>query len=468
MRPPAREAAPGQGDPSPESLPAGSARARALLAVTQAAAAQGLGASVAPAEPWQMSIRVADAHGAALTLFFERARSDGRYYRRTARLGFWYSRGEGSDNPPWSANLLKAVADALLDAAHEALADELPEHGSEARSTGPANPYARLRVLGAADVERFFHVDYEFEGGAEVDVPPTARIGIIYQCNQPCTFCELAEMNTHIPPERIYAALDESRGRGARRVILTGGEPTMCRHLADYVRYAKEHGFTTIEMQTNATLLDDPALAARLREAGLTDAQVSLHGPDSEISDRLTAAPGTHRRTLAGVGNLLDAGVRVLLNHLIFRDNCHLLVDFVEMVEARWGRHRDRLVIQFHSPLHEFSRIELARRHIARYTEYALSLRRAIDRARELGHAVKDLQDPTGIPALCVLGADADYLGPILSQRRKPRFHRWESEWLTRVEACNHCAVADACMGIPKGYLAIHGADEFRPFPKGG
>jgi MoaA/NifB/PqqE/SkfB family radical SAM enzyme len=270
-------------------------------------------------------------------------------------------------------------------------------------------------------------------------------------------------MNTYIPPERVRRALDESYARGSRRVILTGGEPTLSPHLADYIRHARERGFEVIEMQSNATILDRPGLAERLREAGLTHAQISLHGPDSEVSDRLTAAPGTHQRTLRGVDNLLAAGVHVLLNHLIFRDNCHLLVDFVEMVDRRWGAHRDRVVIQFHAPLNEFARPEKAHEHIARYTEYAPLLLRAIDRARALGYPMRDLQDPTGIPALCVLDGDESYLGPILSQKSKPHFHEWERRWLARAPACARCDAAESCMGIPRSYLELFGDAEFHP-----
>lgn len=322
------------------------------------------------------------------------------------------------------------------------------------------SPGARLRVLGREDVEKFFTVHYDY--GQEV-ATPTSRIGILYRCNQVCTFCELADMDTEVPPDRVRAAVDDARARGSVRVILTGGEPTLSRHLVDHVRYAREKGMSTIELQTNAVLLDDPALARRLAEAGLTSAQVSLHGPDSQISDLLTAAPGTHARTLRGVENLLDCGVRCLLNHLIFRDNMHLLVDFVEMVHARWGRHRERIVIQFHSPRNEFSRREDAMRHVAKYSEYASTLRRAIDRARELGLSTHDLQDPTGIPALCVLGADEAYLGKIAAQAERPRFHAWESGWLTHVEQCRSCDLLGSCMGIPKPYLALFGDKEFVP-----
>lgn len=322
---------------------------------------------------------------------------------------------------------------------------------------------ARLRVLGKDDVERFFVVHYEY--GQEVEVP-TSRIGVVYRCNQVCTFCELADMDTEVAPERVRAAVDEALARGSRRVILTGGEPTLSRHLVDHVQYAHDRGMSFIELQTNAVLLDDPHLASRLAAAGLTSAQISLHGPDAEVSDRLTAAPGTHARTLRGVDNLLEAGVRCLLNHLIFRDNMARMVDFVEMAHARWGRHKERLVLQFHSPRNEFSRREDALRHLGRYSEYAGTLRRAIDRARELGLTTHDLQDPTGIPALCVLGADEAYLGKIAAQAERPRFHAWESDWLTHVDQCRSCDLKAACMGIPKPYLALFGDGEFSPIQR--
>jgi hypothetical protein len=137
------------------------------------------------------------------------------------------------------------------------------------------------------------------------------------------------------------------------------------------------------------------------------------------------------------------------------------LLEFVDMIEQRGHPHRAQLIIQFHSPLNEFSRRENAQKHIARYSDYAPLLARAIDRARALQYVVKDLQDPTGVPALCVLDAQSRYLGALVSQRSRPRFHRWESQWLMRVDACKACDLADACMGIPRAYVELHGDGEF-------
>lgn len=328
---------------------------------------------------------------------------------------------------------------------------------------------SRLRVLSAEEVKTFFHVDYDYtesDAGPSPDSAPlpTSRIGLIYRCNQTCTFCELADMDVDLSREVIEGALKAARARGSRRVILTGGEPTLSKDLSHHIAFARSLGFEEIELQTNAVLLDKPGAAQALFDAGLTSAQVSLHGPDAAISDRLTAAPGTHVRTLRGVDALLKAGVRVLLNHLIFVDNAALLLDFVEMVRARWGAFRSQLVVQFHSPRNEFTTREEGLKHVPRYADYGPRLRLAIDRARAFGLHVRDLQDPTGIPALCVLEADAAYLGRIAAQHLSPRFHRWESDWLTHVPACAACTMKDACMGIPKHYLALHGDAEFVPF----
>ena len=317
---------------------------------------------------------------------------------------------------------------------------------------------SRLRVLGRADVETFFHVNYEYD--VEV-AEPTSRLGIVYRCNQVCTFCELADMDSDVPPAMVRTAIDQSRARGSKRLIITGGEPTLSPHLIEYVGYARDQGIEQIELQTNAVLLDRPGFAEALRDAGLTSAQVSLHGPDSAISDRLTAARGTHQRTLKGIDNLLRAGIRVTLNHLIFKDNSHLLSAFVDLVDGRWGEFRHLILIQFHSPRNEFQDRQEALRHIARYRDYAAELREAVDKARMLGFAIRDLQDPAGIPSLCILAADERYLGPILAQREHPRLHAWELDWMTRVDACATCDVRHACAGVPRYYLELYGDEEF-------
>lgn len=319
-----------------------------------------------------------------------------------------------------------------------------------------------VRRLTARDVERFFHVDYAFEGAG---APAVSRIGVTYRCNQRCVFCALAGAALDLSPEQVDAAIAAARARGSTRLILTGGEPTLSPRLGAHVARARALGFEEIELQTNAVLLDRPGAAAALVEAGLGSAQVSLHAADAGVSDALTGAPGTHARTLAGIDRLLEAGARVVLNHLVFRGNAHLLEAAVDLAASRWGGRRDRLALQLHLPRDEFGSREEALRHVPRYRDVAAPLRRAVDRARAAGLAVADLQDPTGIPSLCVLDADERYLGPIRPQATRPRAHAEERAGFTRVPACGACAVAAACLGVPRSYVELYGDEEFHAVP---
>ena len=56
-----------------------------------------------------------------------------------------------------------------------------------------------------------------------------------------------------------------------------------------------------------------------------------------------------------------------------------------------------------------------------------------------------------------------DALPEPCAQAERPRFHAWESDWLTHVDKCHSCDLQRACMGIPKPYLALFGDAEFVP-----
>jgi len=334
------------------------------------------------------------------------------------------------------------------------VSDLVPQ--SELIDKPPSRP--KRVIMTDADAAGFFHYDYPWSGPD--DGIPTTRVGVIYLCNQVCTFCALAGMRTFLPPEQVKEAFRKGRERGSTRLIISGGEPTLCKQLLEYVEYAKSLGFPSIEMQTNAVLLARPGRAQRLVDAGLTSAQVSIHGPDSELSDRLTAAKGTHAKTMDGITELLKTGILVRLNCIIFKDNVELLPDFVELVESRWGQWKEHIAVQFRSPLNEFTSQAEARQNLTRYTERVGPLLAAIDRCRELGIFVEDIQNPKGMPALCVLGADERYLGEIKELSGQGRIFEWSDDWMMKVDECRRCALEPCCRGIPQGYFELFGGDE--------
>lgn len=348
-------------------------------------------------------------------------------------------------------------------AAAQAALEEVPRNSRPTRWLGEGEPPPpRLKVLGSKDVERFFHVDYEWgeqEGGA------TSRVGVIYRCNQWCGFCNLSDMDVKLPPEKVRAAIERARARGSEEIILTGGEPTLSPHILEYVGHAKELGFKQITMQSNAIRIARSDLASKLRQAGLTKAQVSLHGPDAAISDRLTQAPGTHAKTVEGLTKLVEQGVTILVNHLIFKQNAHLLVDFVEFCRRHWGQNANLLVLQFRSPKHEFNTDSDALAHTPKYSDYVPQLLAAMELARSYGFSTSHILDPVGVPSLCILESAKVDVNAVIEADDHPAHHAWESDWFTRIEACRTCGVSGACQGVRKDYVELFGESEFHPLP---
>jgi MoaA/NifB/PqqE/SkfB family radical SAM enzyme len=142
--------------------------------------------------------------------------------------------------------------------------------------------------------------------GVRVVVRLTAR------CNMLCEHCLAGAAGVDggrdLPLGSWEAILGELPAIGAHKVLLTGGEPLLHRDVVELTRFVSGLGITT---DLNSTLFSlTPALAGRLAEAGLTEASVSIEGPD-EIHDRLHGRPGARRRLFDGVRLLRALGLPV-------------------------------------------------------------------------------------------------------------------------------------------------------------
>jgi radical SAM protein with 4Fe4S-binding SPASM domain len=162
------------------------------------------------------------------------------------------------------------------------------------------------------------------------ELPVLSEIAVTYRCNLRCAFCyagcncttnptgdgrEMTAAEIRTVLERIY------RDGKVPSVSFTGGEPTLRPELPELVRHAAELGLR-VNLITNGTRVT-AELAARLAEAGLASAQVSLEGVTARTHERITGIPGSHALTLAGVGHLRAAGIRVHTNTTLNRDNLH-------------------------------------------------------------------------------------------------------------------------------------------------
>ncbi len=174
-------------------------------------------------------------------------------------------------------------------------------------------------------------------GTHEIKYPVLSEIALTYRCNNRCTFCyasapergpAVGEMTADEVMRIIDKIVDQAK---VPTVSFTGGEPTLRRELPDFIAYARCRQMR-VNLITNGTRCARSDFVARLKQAGLNSAQVSLEAAEAEIHNRVVGNPRAFEQTVQGLKNLKAAGIHTHTNTTINQHNVnhlHPLIDFL-------------------------------------------------------------------------------------------------------------------------------------------
>ena len=285
------------------------------------------------------------------------------------------------------------------------------------------------------------------------------RIG--FRCNQDCSFCWQGRRWPEADLATLERWLDEMVARGARRVVLSGGEPTVYMDkLLPLARRARFHHNVMTLIQTNAIRLSKPEVLASLQEAGVGGALISYHSADAEVSDAMTRAPGTHAKTERGIRAALEAGLLVDLNVVVERRTLpglverskHIVQNFLPLATSGMD-----LVAGFSFPTDYFDP-EIFTHESVPLDEVAGPLAEAIAILKGAGVVVSAV-GTCGFP-LCVLADIPEAIdlsvwdGFDMAHLRSREFP----------EVCATCGLRSVCVGPRREYMERHGVRGLRPF----
>ena len=171
--------------------------------------------------------------------------------------------------------------------------------------------------------------------------PQSFFVRIDARCNQDCDFCNILEEggSDFSSPNRyvrhMLKQIANVKPQDAT-VNFTGGEPTLRKDLVMLVAYAKYVGIDRVVVQTNGMRFAQPKYLDAILRAGLDDALISFHSHDEAISDRMTRAPGTWRKTHDGITAALEAGLQISLNAVITSDNIDTFGETIDYITETW------------------------------------------------------------------------------------------------------------------------------------
>lgn len=167
--------------------------------------------------------------------------------------------------------------------------------------------------------------------------PVLAEIALTYRCQNRCTFCyasapERGRKTPLMTSEQVKQVIDKIVEQAhVPSLSFTGGEPTVRRDLPALVAYARRRDLW-VNLITNGIRCARPEFVGALAQAGLDSAQVSLEAGDAETHDLVVGRAGAFERTLQGIRNLQQAGIRVHTNTTINWRNRHALHGLIDLV----------------------------------------------------------------------------------------------------------------------------------------
>jgi len=284
-----------------------------------------------------------------------------------------------------------------------------------------------------------------------------------WNCNNRCVFCvqgSKREKFGNKPTEEVKRLLEEAR-RDSDSIVFTGGEVTIRPDLVELVRFARDLGYSIIQIQTNGRMLAYRKVCEDLIAAGANEFSPALHGHTPELHDYLTCSQGSFKQTVKAIRNLKDLGQYVLTNSVITRSNYRTLPELASLLVALGV---DQFQLAFVHPL------GTAGENFYSVVPRLSLCQPYVHRALDVGIAAGRRVMTEAIPYCFMVGYE-----PYIAERIMPRTKIFEghltiadytehriTEGKAKGPPCEECAFRGLCEGPWREYPEHYGWDEFQ------
>lgn len=156
------------------------------------------------------------------------------------------------------------------------------------------------------------------------EITPRFVLYTNYTCNQRCSFCyyldKVGQKNI-LPLWQAKAILLTAYILGKRAVDFSGGEPTLHPALPEMILYAKNLGYTTICIITNGSQIAQENYLLGLKNAGLNELLISLHGSKAKDHDTLVQTKESFNKAIQAIKNSQKHSIPVRTNIVVNEHN---------------------------------------------------------------------------------------------------------------------------------------------------
>ncbi|MCK4521730.1 MAG: radical SAM protein [Nanoarchaeota archaeon] len=271
---------------------------------------------------------------------------------------------------------------------------------------------------------------------------------ITQRCNNYCVFCYCPKLMINNPDiGELKKEIDIFRN--PKEIYLSGGEPTIRKDFFEIIGYIKKkYPKVRLNLITNGRMLSYPSFVKRLKKTNFSKIVTEIHGPNSEIHDKITQVKGSFLQTVDGIKNLIKLDIPVELRIVINKINYKDLPALARFITTNF----DKLTKVVLFPINIVGEAYKNKEKIApRYKEIKPYVQKCVDILSK-----KQKVDLFHFP-FCTL--DKKYWGFITGPTTV-------EERLSLTKECKDCIKKENCPKIWKTYLHIFGKDEFKPIKK--
>lgn len=145
-------------------------------------------------------------------------------------------------------------------------------------------------------------------------------------CNNNCIFC--LDSGLHDGTSRsfldIKKDLEKGLEEGAKKLIVSGGEPTVHPGFQDIIKLSRKMGYRQIQVITNGRMFCYPAFLKEAVKNGVTEITFSIHAHTQGLYEKISGVGGSYKQAISGLVNALGVknliiNIDIVLTNLNYR-----------------------------------------------------------------------------------------------------------------------------------------------------
>ena len=169
----------------------------------------------------------------------------------------------------------------------------------------------------------------------DIKPPLWVLLELTHKCPLECTYCynqlDFANTKDEMIKEDWFRVMEEVRELGAVQLGISGGEPLLNKDIVEIVEKASELGFYTNLITSGVGAPE--GIIGKLKDAGLKTVQLGIQSHDKDTMTLVTNHKGAYEQKLKIAKEIKDAGLQLIVNTCITRQNIHQVGEIIEFAD---------------------------------------------------------------------------------------------------------------------------------------